>query len=203
MQKIFITGIDTNVGKTIVSAIFVEALKADYWKPIQAGLSTETDTEKVKNLVSNTQSRFHPDTFRLTSPLSPHAAAKIDNINIEISKITLPQTQNTLIIEGIGGLLVPLNNKELLIDLIKELNAEVVLVIKNYLGSINHALLSLEALQRRNIKIKGLVFRSTPLPYSEEIISLQSGLNTILKLEEEKEINKRVILKYAQRLDNV
>lgn len=200
MQRIFIAGIDTNVGKTIVSAIFVEALKADYWKPIQAGLLPETDTERVKSLVSNTQSRFHLETFRLTSPLSPHAAAKIDNINIEIAQITPPQTQNPLIIEGAGGLLVPLNDRELVIDLIKALKAEVVLVIKGYLGNINHTLLSIEALQRRNIKIKGLVFRGTPLPYSEEIISLQSGLKTILKLEEEKEINKRVILKYAQRL---
>jgi dethiobiotin synthetase len=157
-KPIFVTGIGTGVGKTIVSAILVEKLKADYWKPIQSGDLEDSDTLKVKSLITNNRSVFHPEAYRLTQPFSPHKSAKIDNITIEADKIILPKTDNKLIIEGAGGLMVPLNDRFLMIDLIRQLNAEVVLVSQFYLGSINHTLLSILALKQYNIPIKGIIF---------------------------------------------
>jgi dethiobiotin synthetase len=111
MQKIFVTGIGTDVGKTIVSAVLVEALQADYWKPIQAGDLDNSDTQKVQRLVTNTKSQFHKEAYRLNTPASPHYAAELDGIEISLNNIQLPQTTNQLIIEGAGGLMVPINQK--------------------------------------------------------------------------------------------
>lgn len=155
---IFVTGIGTGIGKTLISAIIVEKLQADYWKPIQSGDLEYSDTDKVKELVSNPISKFHTESHRLTQPLSPHKSAALDGIEIEMEKITLPQTSNQLIIEGAGGLMVPLNDKQLMVDLISHLKAEVVLVSQHYLGSINHTLLSIELLKSRNIPIIGIIF---------------------------------------------
>jgi len=115
---LFITGIGTGIGKTIVSAVVTEKLKADYWKPIQSGDLHNSDTLKVKNLVANSHSVFHPESYRLTQPYSPHKSAAIDGINIDPEKIIIPGTSNQLIIEGAGGLMVPLNDTFLMIDLI-------------------------------------------------------------------------------------
>lgn len=169
-RPLFITGIGTGIGKTIVSAILVENLKADYWKPVQSGDLDNSDTLYVQSLVSNTKTVFHPEAYRLTQPFSPHKSAALDGIEIDPSKIITPQTNNTLIIEGAGGLMVPLTNGFLMIDLIKQLDAEVILVVKHYLGSINHSLLSLEVLHSRNIPIKALIFNGEPNPSSEEVI---------------------------------
>src|SRR5476649_1485023 len=149
-KPLFVTGIGTGIGKTIVSAILTEKLKADYWKPIQAGDLDNSDTLKVKSLITNTSSKIHPEAYRLTQACSPHKAAAIDGITIDQKNILLPVTDNKLIIEGAGGLMVPLNNNFLMIDLIQQLNAGVILVVKHYLGSINHTLLSLEALYSRD-----------------------------------------------------
>lgn len=169
-KPIFVTGIGTGVGKTVVSAILVEKLQADYWKPIQSGDLDNSDTEKVKSLVSNQISKFHPERYRLTQSFSPHKSAALDGIEIELDKLILPETNNQLIIEGAGGLLVPLNDKEFMIDLIQKLDVEVILIVEHYLGSINHSLLSIEALQSRNINIKGIVFNGDADPYSEDVI---------------------------------
>ena len=173
-KPIFVTGIGTGIGKTIVSAILVEKLKADYWKPIQSGDLEDSDTLKVKSLVTNTLSVFHPEAYRLTQPFSPHKSAKIDNITIEADKIILPKTDNQLIIEGAGGLMVPLNDHFLMIDLIRQLDAEVILVSQNYLGSINHTLLSIEALKARGIPLKTIIFNGITDPETEGIISINS-----------------------------
>ena len=170
MDRIFVTGIGTDIGKTIVSAVLTEALGADYWKPVQAGNLEDSDTMFVQRMVSNTQTVFHPEAYRLQAPLSPHDASSKEGIEISMEKINAPETSNTLIIEGAGGLMVPLNKKEFVIDLIQKLEAEVVLVSKNYLGSINHSLLSIEALQNRNIPIKGIVFNGPAYPKGEEVI---------------------------------
>ena len=160
MKRFFVTGIGTDVGKTIASAILVEALRADYWKPIQAGNLSNTDTLKVRSLISNLISVIHPETYRFSKALSPHAAAQADKVKIKTEKIIVPKTTNILVIEGAGGLMVPLNDKSLVIDLIEKFKAEVILVSNNYLGSINHTLLSVEALKSRNIAIckSSLVF---------------------------------------------
>lgn len=158
MAKYFITGIGTGIGKTLISAILTEKLKADYWKPIQSGDLDTSDSITLGNLISNTQTVIHPESYRLTQPLSPHLSAKLDGIEIDLNKIHMPLTDNNLIIEGAGGLMVPLNEKELIIDLIKKLNVEVILVSQNYLGSINHTLLSINLLKQYEIPIKGIIF---------------------------------------------
>lgn len=196
MKRFFITGIGTDVGKTLASAILVEALNADYWKPIQAGDLNNTDTMKVRSLISNTKSKFHPETYQLTKPMSPHAAAEADGIKINIEKIILPVTSNTLIIEGAGGLMVPLNEQYLVIDLIKKIKSEVIIISSNYLGSINHTLLTVEALKNRNIPIAGIIFNGRSTKSTEDYILGYTGLKRLLHIEDEKKIDREIILKY-------
>jgi len=173
-RPIFITGIGTGIGKTVVAAILTESLKADYWKPVQSGDLDNSDTMKVKSLISNDKTVFHSETYRLTQPFSPHKSAALDGIEISLNDFKLPETTNSLIIEGAGGLMVPLNDKDLMIDLIKKLNAEVVLVIQHYLGSINHSLLSLQVLYSRNIPVRAIIFNGKSDAYSENIINAHS-----------------------------
>jgi dethiobiotin synthetase len=168
---LFVTGISTDVGKTIVSAILVEKLKADYWKPIQSGDLENSDTMKVRALVTNNTSKFHPEAYRLTQPFSPHKSARLDGVKINLNKIVAPVTDNQLIIEGAGGLMVPLNDKDFIIDLIHKFESEVILVVKHYLGSINHTLLSLEVLKQKKIKVKALIFNGDRDKESENAIT--------------------------------
>ncbi len=158
MRKIFITGIGTGVGKTIVSAIVTEALQADYWKPIQTGFGDGKDTDIIRGLISNKKTIIHPEAFCLAKPASPFAAAEEEGIKIEIKNIAIPKTENILVIEGAGGLMVPINEEELMIDMIEQWNAEVILVSQNYLGSINHTMLSCMALSDRNLKVLGIIY---------------------------------------------
>lgn len=200
MKRYFVTGIGTDIGKTVISAILVEALKADYWKPVQAGDLDNTDTMKVKKIISNKQSVFHPEAYRLTQPMSPHAAAMHDGIQINLNNIIPPKHNRTLIIEGAGGLMVPLNNDFLIIDLIEKLNAEVILVSQNYLGSINHTLLSAEALQKRKIPVNGIIFNGEPVKTTQSFISRYTGLKELFHVMHENKINRQTILKYASNL---
>jgi len=170
MKPLFITGIGTDIGKTVISTILVEKLQADYWKPVQSGDLQNSDTQKVRDLVTNTFSIFHPESYRLNQPYSPHKSAALDGIEIDLNKIVLPLTNNRLIIEGAGGLMVPLNKKNHIIDLIKPFGAEVILVIKHYLGSINHTLLSLEILKQRDIPLKGIIYNGVADLFSEQAI---------------------------------
>jgi len=203
MKEYFITGIGTGVGKTIVSAIFTEALKADYWKPIQSGSIELTDTDIVKSLISNNKSKFHTEAYKFKHPASPHYSAFLENTNIKANDIIKPKTNNNLIIEGSGGLMVPLNKNFLVVDLIKQLNAEVILVSANYLGSINHTLLSLEALKSRSIPIKGIVFCGEKNDSSENFILEYTKLPCILKVDFEEKFDKNIIKKYSERLKSL
>lgn len=169
-RPLFVTGIGTDIGKTLISAILVEKLKCDYWKPVQSGELENSDTMKMQRLISNITSVFHPESYRLTQPYSPHKSAALDGIEIDEKSIIAPKTNNQLLIEGAGGLMVPLNNHSLVIDLIKQLNAEVVLVSQNYLGSINHTLLSIEALKQRGIPVKGIIFNGEENISTEDYI---------------------------------
>jgi dethiobiotin synthetase len=194
-RNIFVTGIGTGVGKTLVSAIIVEKLKADYWKPVQSGDLDHSDTMFVKNLVSNKQTQFHPEAYKLTQPFSPHKSAAIDGIRINPETINLPWTDNTLVIEGAGGLMVPLNEKYLIIDLIKRLEASVILVSKNYLGSINHTLLSVNALKQYQIPIKGIVFNGFKDIYTKEFILDYTGVEFLGHIPEFDKLDKKAIIK--------
>lgn len=167
--QLFITGISTNVGKTIVSAILAEALSAHYWKPVQSGDLENSDSKKVAALTNNVT--VLQEAFRLTSPQSPHAAAKIDKVELP-GNIDLPHVDEHLIVEGAGGLLVPLNEKGITIaDWVKNWNLPVVIVSMHYLGSINHTLLTIETLQNRNIAIYGIVFVGEENSATESIIA--------------------------------
>ncbi len=196
----FITGIGTDVGKTIISAILVEALKADYWKPVQCGDLDNSDTHKIKGLISNSESVFHPEAYRLEHPFSPHKAADLEGTRIEKERIILPETNNTLIVEGAGGLMVPLTDTFLVIDLIAQLQAEVILVSRNYLGSINHTLLSIATLKSRNIPIKGIVFNGDTDTYSEEVILAHSQLKCLARVPFTATLDKAFIQQQAKKL---
>lgn len=157
----FITGVGTNVGKTIVASVLTEAIEADYWKPIQSGLKEGSDSNTVKSLISNSKTKIHPETYLLKEPLSPHYAAQLDNIKISIDNIVVPKTNNHLIIEGAGGILVPINDTHYVIDIAKKFDCEIVLVISNYLGCINHSLLSIDYLLKNDFNIHSLVFNGS------------------------------------------
>lgn len=198
---LFITGIGTGIGKTIVSAVLVEKLKADYWKPVQSGDLENSDTLKVKSLVSNTISVFHHEAYRLTKPYSPHKSAAIDGLTIDPKKIILPLTDNLLIIEGAGGLMVPLNDNFLMIDLIKHFNAQVILVSSNYLGSINHTLLSIDVLKQRDISVKGIVFNGLDDNDSRSFIVNYSKLPDIGHIPLFEELDRKAIIKAGDYLE--
>ncbi|RFZ94237.1 dethiobiotin synthase [Mucilaginibacter conchicola] len=193
-DKIFVTGIGTGIGKTLISAILVEKLKSDYWKPIQSGDLHDSDTLKVQSLVSNDKTVFHPETYRLTQPYSPHKSAALDGIVIDEKGIIAPETNNTLLIEGAGGLMVPLNDKAMIIDLIAQLKADVILVSQNYLGSINHTLLSVEALKSRGIAIRGIIFNGEENASTEEYIINYTGLKHLGRVPALDDVNKQTII---------
>lgn len=199
MEKYFITGIGTEIGKTIVSAIVTEALQADYWKPIQAGDLDHSDTHKVKALISNSKTVFHPNSFALKTPMSPHGAAEIDGVKISSDKIQPPQTTNDLVIEGAGGLLVPISDTETIADLIQP-GDKVIVVSRHYLGSINHTLLTIEALKRRNLNCIGIIFNGNENKSTEDIIHKMTGLPVLLRINEESEFSKEIVKTYAEKL---
>ena len=194
-KRIFVTGISTDVGKTIAAAIITEALKADYWKPVQSGDLSYSDTHKVKELVSNPETKFHPNSYALKIPISPHAAAAIDGIIIESEKILEPETDHDLVIEGAGGLLVPLNDHSTILDIVKP-EYKVVVVSRHYLGSINHTLLTINLLKQKGYDIS-IIFSGKEHPTTEQIIQKMTGVPVIGRIDEEKEFNKEVIRKYA------
>lgn len=192
----FITAIGTDSGKTIVSAILCKALEADYWKPVQAGLPRDTDT--IKRLVPDCKT--HAEKYLLTTPASPHAAAKIDGVEIDLNKFTVPTTNNSLVIEGAGGCLVPLNDHDFVIDIPKKLKLPIVLVANLYLGSINHTLLTINYLKQHNFDVKGIIFNGKSNPESERIILKHSDYHVIWHIKEEVEINEEVVARYAEKI---
>lgn len=199
MQRYFITGIGTEVGKTVVSAIVTEALQADYWKPIQSGDLGYSDTHKVQDLISNTKTKFYPNAYALNTPMSPHAAAEIDNVTIESNNVKTPETLNSLVVEGAGGVLVPISDTETILDLIQPTD-KVVLVSRHYLGSINHTLLSAEILKGKGIKNVGVLFNGNEHVSTESIIKKMTGLPVLGRIANEEAINKEMVLKYAKQL---
>ena len=201
MKPIFITGTGTDVGKTFVAAIVTEALQADYWKPVQAGFTEGTDSLWVGQMISNNRTKIHPEFYKLKMPASPHLAAKAEHVKIVVKDIVhhLPKTKNKLIIEGAGGLMVPLNKKEFVLDLIKKLKARVIIVSKNELGSINHSLLTAAVLKKEKIDVAGWIFNEEYLEYENEIAKW-SGYPVIASVKHLNEITKETIKAEAEKM---
>ena len=201
MKPIFITGTGTDVGKTLVSAIIVEALKGDYWKPVQAGFSDGTDSLFVRQVISNKITVIHPECYLLKMPASPHLSARAEKKEITIMEIIdhLPNTKNQLIIEGAGGLMVPLNKNELMLDLIKKLNAKVIVVSKNELGSINHSLLTAAVLKKEKIDVAGWVFNEEYKNYENDI-ARWSGFPVIANVKHQLVISKETVKNEALKM---
>ncbi|HEY4831436.1 MAG TPA: dethiobiotin synthase [Waddliaceae bacterium] len=198
MHKIMVAGIGTDVGKTIVSAILTTLLKGDYWKPIQCGDEENSDTATMKRWLDTTYT-IHPPAYSLKAPLSPHHAALLENISISLDSITLPQTTRPLIIEGVGGILVPLTPKISSLDLFKSWNCQWVIVSKHYLGSINHTLLTLEVLKKLCLPILGIIFNGDNNPDSESAILEISQVPVLRRLLPEANLNPQTIQRYAKQ----
>jgi len=195
-MKLFITGIGTDVGKTIASSILVEALEADYWKPIQAGDLANSDTNKVEKYVSNTTTIFHKNAYALRTPASPHYAAEIDGITIDLNEIKEPKTKNHLVVEGAGGILVPLNSTDSVMDLIQP-DYKVIVVSRHYLGSINHTLMTIEILKSRKINVAGIIFSGDENKATESIILEKTNVPMIGRMDNEPYFDQNVIKYYA------
>lgn len=208
-RPIFITGIGTGVGKTLVSAIVTTALGADYWKPVQAGYEDGTDALTVQQLVPNKNTVIHPECYRLQTPASPHISARIDGTLIDIDHIHRSMKNihkaigsKPLVIEGAGGLLVPLSSDIMVADLIKKLDARVILVSRNYLGSINHSLLTASYCKSNGIDVAGWIFSDDYMHYEEEIVQW-SGYPSLGSVPKMETINAETVGEMAGKIKNL
>jgi dethiobiotin synthetase len=195
-MKLVVTGIGTDVGKTVVSSILAEALKASYWKPVQAGDLDNSDSIKVDRYTENVT--ILPEAFKLTEPMSPHAAAEIDGISISSSDISIPNVEGNLVIEGAGGLMVPINSNGLTYaDLFEKWKLPTVVVSRHYLGSINHTLMTIEVLKSRGVEIAGLIFVGEENKGTESIILKTTGVKMIARIPIADEVNEEFIKSQA------
>tara|TARA_Y100000590_G_scaffold448521_1_gene585299 strand:+ start:338 stop:976 length:639 start_codon:yes stop_codon:yes gene_type:complete len=197
----FITGSDTGVGKTIFSSILMKKYNYEYWKPVQTGKPTDHDTLYIKNLKIKS-SRFYAPSYILKKPLSPHLAAGYQKVLIDIKKINKPSSSIPLIIEGAGGILVPLNKKNLIIDLIKKFKLPVIVVSKSILGTINHTLMTLEILKMNNIEVFGVVLNNIKNKKegndNAKSIETFGKIKVLAKIPFIKNINKKKIKKLSK-----
>ncbi len=196
MQRIIIAGIGTNVGKTVVAAVVATALGADYWKPIETGESA-SDSARIQKLLMNTV-HVLPPAISLKAPLSPHEAARLEGYAVDVDRVKPPESEKVLVIEGIGGVLVPLTATISTLDLFSRWNSVWIVVSRHYLGSINHTLLTCTELQRRSIPILGVIFNGNDTYGAEEAVLQIAKVPLIGKLLPEKKINKNVIERYSQ-----
>lgn len=192
-DKLFVTGTDTGIGKTVVSAIITAGLRATYWKPIQSGLEEQTDTEFVREKTGLSDAHFLEEQYRLQTPMSPHASAAIDGVQIKLNEFALPDS-SPLVVEGAGGLMVPLNDEYLIIDLIKKLDLSVILVARSELGTLNHTLLSLRQLNRYDIPCIGVVMNGDKHESNRKAIEYYGQTPVIGELEPMDEINPTTLV---------
>lgn len=192
-RRLFVTGTDTGVGKTIISAILVAGLWSHYWKPIQSGVDEMTDTEWVQGATGLPDTNFHRETYRLKSPLSPHTAAAIDGVRIELESFELPETPDYLIVEGAGGIIVPLNEKEFMLDLMIRLQLPILLVVRSGLGTINHTMLSLDQLRRSGLEVFGVVMNGTKNTGNRKAIEHYGKVKVLAEIEPLPEINPEIL----------
>lgn len=202
-KQLFITGIGTEVGKTVCSAVLTKYFKADYWKPVQSGDLDFSDSMKIKNWIGE-NTLCHPETYRFQLAASPHQSAKEEGITIDLTEFTLPETENNLIVEGAGGLIVPLNDNEFIIDLIERLNIPAALVVRNYLGCINHTLLSISALAQREIKLEYLILNGDFPQDTERVICKNIQQETkIIRIPDLENITKENIESIVKQLEKI
>jgi len=199
-MSVIIAGIHTGIGKTICSAVLCQALGYDYWKPVQAGELDNSDSIFIRNHVSNPHCTIHPERYRLTIPASPHYAAVVDGVEIKSTDFALPHTNNNLLVETAGGIMSPLSDRLLNIDVIEQLRLPVILVSNNYLGSINHTLLSIEALRQRNITVKGIVFSGIEFTSSREFILQYTQLPLLFSIPQFDSLTPEAIADFAKAL---
>jgi len=178
----FVSGTDTDVGKTVASAWLMLHLEASYWKPIQAGLDGETDEAAVRRMTGASESRFVPSTYALPDPMSPHEAARRAGVTIGLDRFELPDVPGPLVVEGAGGLMVPLNDTAYVIDLIAQLGLPTILVCRSTLGTINHTLLSLEALRRRGLAVAGAILNGPLTPHNRAAIETYGAVRVLAEI---------------------
>ena len=195
-KGLFITGIGTDVGKTVASAVITKALEADYWKPVQCGDLDNSDSIKIARLTGlNTLS----EAYRLQTPMSPHAAADLEGIELRLNEIELPESDNTIVVEGAGGVMVPFNSKETYLDLMVKFNLPVVLVTRHYLGSINHTILSWKVLKEAGLNVVAVVISGTPHQSTESHFEAVMDV-PFVRINELDEVNSDTIADEAERL---
>lgn len=196
--KFIITGTDTDVGKTVFTTALMLAMngemKTEYWKPVQSGIQETVDTRRVQTLSGYPDNYFHPETYVLSQPLSPHRAAELDNVTIDIDALEIPDTQNALLIEGAGGALVPLTRTTLFIDVFALWRLPVVVVARTELGTLNHTLLTLEALNARKIPIHGVAFVGQDNPDNIQTISEFGNIKILGRLPVLEKLNAATLL---------
>lgn len=192
MAGFFVTGTDTDIGKTLASSWLLLHVNGFYWKPVQSGVPKDRDT--VQAITELPDDRFLPSAYELSQPLSPHEAAKRDGVEIDMAKFMLPQTDRPLIVEGAGGLMVPLNKDKLVIDLIKLLDLPVILVCRSGLGTINHTLLSLEAMNTRGIDVAGIIMCGPKSPHNREALEEYGKTPILVEIDQLDTVSKEMLL---------
>ncbi|HEU0018271.1 MAG TPA: dethiobiotin synthase [Methyloceanibacter sp.] len=201
LQGFFVTGTDTDVGKTLVSAWLLTHLDADYWKPVQAGTEPDTDSVTVRRLAEVSANRILPEAYILPEAMAPHEAARRAGIRIDMAKLEPPATDRLLVVEGAGGLLVPLNDTDYVIDLAAELHLPIILVARSTLGTINHTLLSIEALRRRGLPFAGVVMSGPETPHNRAAIEHYGDVNVIAEIPWLPSVTRATLLEIEPELD--
>ena len=196
---VFVTGTDTDVGKTVAAACLLHALDGDYWKPVQSGLDG-TDTATIKKLTKRDDISLFPSTYELKQPLSPHEAARRDGVEIEIKQFQRPKTKCPLIVEGAGGVMAPLNKRALVVDLIVKLKLPVIIVARSGLGTINHTLLSLKALSEKKCTVLGVIMNGSRNAANVKAIEYYGRTRVLWQMTPIKPLNVQTVARAAKRL---
>lgn len=201
-EKIFITGTDTGIGKTLVSAVITAGRNGYYWKPIQSGLEDMTDTEWVRSVTGLPDTHFLKEAYRLNSPLSPHISAELDGISIDPDLINLPDKNEPLVIEGAGGVMVPINADFFMLDLMKKLCLPVLVVARSGLGTINHTLLTVDTLKRSGLEVIGVVMNGPVNQGNRKSIERLGQVRVVAEIETVSVINRSALIEIYKRFFN-
>ena len=203
-MSFFLTGTDTEVGKTVICAWLMVHYQYHYWKPIQSGMDSP-DTKAIQKITGFDNSFFFPPAYELQQPLSPHESAKRDGIKIELANFLLPRQETKVIIEGAGGILVPINEKHFIVDIIKKLKLPILLVARSGLGTINHTLLTVSELKKRNLPLLGIILNGKRNQSNREAIEKYSGVSVVSELEPLKTLDKKTLLSHKPggKLDEI